>query len=132
MNFFTRSLLFVSLTLIQIIQFPDLSLGQGLEIVHIEGVCAVPNLPKGFERFNYNEMTLEGGQRGLRKIGEIRTFFTRKNVLEESGFVSLEAELVAESDLVEIWVDITEWNIRVNQSDADELVRAFELETPSG
>jgi len=132
MNFFTRSLLFVSLTLIQIIQFPDLSLGQGLEIVHIEGVCAVPNLPKGFERFNYNEMTLEGRERGLRKIGDIKTFFTRKNVLEESGFVSLEAELVAESDLVEIWVDITEWNIRVDQDDADQLVIAFELETPSG
>ncbi len=132
MNRYARSLFIVALIVIQISYFPPTSLAQKLEKIRIEAVCAVPALPKGFERFNFNEMTLEGGQRGLRKIGEVRKFYTRENVLEESGFVSLMAQLVAESDLVEIWVDTTEWNVNVTQADADQLVRAFELETPSG
>ena len=132
MNRYRRCLFILALTLIQIIFIFSTSIGQELEKVRLEAICAVPMLPKGFERFNFNEMTLEGGQRGLRKIGDLRTFFTRENVLEESGFISLEAELVAESNLVEIWVDRTEWNVNVTQSDADQLVRAFELETPNG
>ena len=132
MNCYTRTLLIVALTLIQLSYFSSASLAQKLEKVNIEAVCAVPELPKGFERFNFNEMTLEGGRRGLRKIGDLKKFYTRENVLEQSGFISLIAELVAESDLVEIWVDTTEWNLNVTQGDADQLVRAFELETPSG
>jgi len=132
MNRYTRSIIIVALILIQIIFFSSTSLAQNLEKVRIEAVCAVPELPKGLERFNFNEMTLEGGLRGLRKIGDLRKFYTRENVLEESGFVPLVAELVAESNLVEIWVDTAEWNVNVTQGDADQLVRAFELETPSG
>lgn len=132
MSRYTRTLLIVLLALIQINYFSSILLAQKLDKIRIESVCAVPELPKGFERFNFNEMTLEGGRRGLHKIGEVRKFYTRENVLEESGFISLSAELVAESNLVEIWVDITEWNVNVTQSDADRLVRAFELETPSG
>jgi len=132
MNRFVISVRFVTSVLITINCLSQKSAGQDINAIQMEAVCAVPKLPKGLERYNFNEMTLEGGQRGLHKIGKIRTFFTRENVLEQSGFVSLEAELVAESDLVQIWVDTTEWNKNVTQNDADQLIRAFELETPSG
>lgn len=105
--------------------------GGDLKTIHGNGVCAVPLLPKGFSRENFAEMTLHGGKLGLNKIGAIRIFFTRENVLGESGFVSLDALLVAESNLVEVWVDTTEWNINVFQSDIDKLVNSFENETPS-
>lgn len=102
-----------------------------MKTIHGNSVCAVPLLPKGFSRENFAEMTLHGGKLGLNKIGAIRIFFTRENVLGESGFVSLDALLVAESNLVEVWVDTTEWNINVFQSDIDKLVNSFENETPS-
>ncbi|MCH8927677.1 MAG: hypothetical protein IIB39_03060 [Candidatus Marinimicrobia bacterium] len=102
-----------------------------MKTIHGNGVCAVPLLPKGFSRENFAEMTLHGGILGLNKIGAIRKFFTRENVLGESGFVSIDALLVAESNLVEVWVDTTEWNINVFQSDIDKLVNSFENETPS-
>ena len=105
--------------------------GGNIKTIQGNGVCAVPLLPKGFPREYITMMTLTGGKVGLNKIGAVREFFTRKDVLGESGFVSLDAMLVAESNLIEVWVDTTEWNINVIQSDIDKLVNSFENETPS-
>ena len=106
--------------------------GQELKSIRTGGVCAVPLLPKGFQRFDFSVMSLEGSGISLHKRGEVRRFFTRKNVLEQSGFVALDAILVAESNRIEVWVDITEWNVNVAQADADKLIDAFENETPAG
>ena len=106
--------------------------GQELELIHTGGVCAVPLLPKGFQRFDFSVMSLEEGGISLYKIGATRKFFTRTNVLDQSGFVALEAILVAESDFIEVWVDTTEWNVNVFQADADKLIDAFENKTPAG
>jgi len=104
--------------------------GGGLETIHANGVCAVPLLPKGYSRQNFTEMTLYGGISGFNKIGTVRKFFTREDVLEQSGFVSIDAMLVALSNLVEVWVDTTQWNVNVVQNDIDKLVNSFENETP--
>ena len=106
--------------------------GQELKSIRTGGVCAVPLLPKGFQRFDFSVMSLEGSGISLHKRGEVRRFFTRKNVLEQSGFVALDAILVAESNRIEVWVDTTEWNVNVAQADADKLIDAFENETPAG
>lgn len=106
--------------------------GGDLKIIHGNGVCAVPLLPKGFSSEKFTKMTLRGGEVGLNDIGDKRKFFTRTNVLEGSGFVSFGAVLIAESNLIEVWVDTTEWNINVEQSDIDRLVDSFENKTPSG
>jgi len=106
--------------------------GGDLQTIPANGVCAVPLLPKGFDRQNFTKMTLQGGILGINEIGDIKTFFTRKNVLGDDGFVSFDAMLVSETNLIEVWVDTTEWNVNVVQSDIDNLVNSFENETPSG
>ena len=107
--------------------------GQELKSVHTPGVCAVPILPKGFQRFDFSEMSLEKGGFSFYEIGDTARFFTRINVLDQSGFVALGAILVAESDRIEVWVDTTEWNnVNVKQAHADILIDAFENKTPAG
>ncbi|MFQ6618443.1 MAG: hypothetical protein ACE5QV_07120, partial [Fidelibacterota bacterium] len=71
-------------------------------------------------------------EKKIYRIGERRTFYTRKNVLkDDSGFIEIEAELVDTSSTTDVWVELNQWGLNVDSSDVRNILIALDEKTPS-